>query len=70
MKIKLRNQYCGPAGVFPAGTELDLPTAEAKQLVDGGYADAVKPRAAKKPAKDDGGAGDKDDDGEKEEGQQ
>lgn len=57
MKIKLRNQYCGPAGVFPAGTELDLPTAEAKQLVDGGYADAVKPPAAKKPVKEEGGDG-------------
>lgn len=55
MKIKLRNQYCGAAGVFPVGAELDLPSAEAKQLVDGGYAEAVKQPASKKAAKEDGG---------------
>lgn len=52
MKIKLRNQYCSPAGVYKPGSELDLPTAEAKQLIDGGYAEAVKAAAAPKKRAD------------------
>jgi hypothetical protein len=38
MKIKLKTRYAGPRGCFEPDTVLDLPPADAKLLVDGGYA--------------------------------
>lgn len=42
MKIKLKTRAAGPEGVWGIGAVLDLPEAQAKQLVDGGYADALE----------------------------
>ncbi len=64
MKIKLRNQYCGPSGVYKPGAELDLPSAEARQLIDGGYAEAVKATAATKKRADKDESADADDNGD------
>jgi len=38
MKIKLRTHYAGPCGNHAPGTVVDLPDAEARGLVDCGYA--------------------------------
>lgn len=43
MKVKLTAIMAGPEGTHDVGTELDLPAAEAKALIDGGYAVAVPP---------------------------
>lgn len=47
MKIKLKTRYAGPRGCFEPDTVLDLPPADAKNLLDGGY--AVEYTAAKPP---------------------
>lgn len=40
-RIKMTSQYCGASGTFPPGSELPMDDAEAKQLVEGGYAKYV-----------------------------
>ena len=37
-KVRLNTTMAGPAGVFPAGSVLDVDDKEAKLLVDGGFA--------------------------------
>jgi hypothetical protein len=43
MRIKLLSRYASPIGNFTVGTELDVPTEEAKQLINGKYAEALEP---------------------------
>lgn len=43
MKIKLLSRYASPIGNFAAGAELDVPEEEARQLLEGKYAEALEP---------------------------
>ena len=47
MKIRLKTRYAGPRGCFEPDSVLDLPPAEARALVEGGY--AVECGAARPP---------------------
>jgi len=52
MKIKLRTLVANPDGVFQPGTVVDFPDWSAKQLVNGGYAEALEiTPSPKKPRK-------------------
>ena len=52
MKIKLRTLVANPDGVFQPGTVVDFPEWSAKQLVDGGFAEALETAPPpKKPKK-------------------
>lgn len=42
MKVRMRTTSAGPTGTLRAGQIYNLPDAEAKQLLEGGYADPVK----------------------------
>ena len=42
-RVLLKNRYCGPAGVFPAGREVELEDREAAAFIEAGYAEPVKP---------------------------
>lgn len=53
MKIKLATLMAGPDGVHNAGTVVDLPTAEAKYLIQTHGAVAVEPE----PEPEDNGSG-------------
>jgi len=52
MKIQYKTRAAGPAGVFGIGSIAEVTEAQARQLVDGGYATALEPfpQAAPKPA--------------------
>lgn len=39
--IRMKTLYAGPSGVFSAGQVADLPRAEEKALIDGGYAEPI-----------------------------
>lgn len=41
MRVRLKTLMAGPAGVHSAGQVLDLPTAQAYALCEGGYAEQV-----------------------------
>ena len=43
MKIRMKSIYAGPLGTIDAGAVRDVPDADGKALVDGGYADELKP---------------------------
>ena len=55
MKIKLRTLVANPDGVFQPGTVVDFPEWSAKQLVNGGFAEALEitppPKKPKKKKK-------------------
>ncbi|MCB1715105.1 MAG: hypothetical protein KDK05_08225 [Candidatus Competibacteraceae bacterium] len=38
----MRTLYCGPGGIVQPGGEANLPTDEAKNLIEQGYADPVE----------------------------
>ena len=42
MKIELITTYAGPRGTWTAGSTIDLPDEEAKELIAGGYASCVE----------------------------
>ncbi len=48
IKIAKGKRYAGPLGNFGSGALVNLPDADAKALIDGGYAEAVSeaPEAA------------------------
>lgn len=46
MRVRMRSAAAGPAGVWPAGSEIEVAAALAEQLIRGGYAVAVEPEAA------------------------
>lgn len=46
MKVKLRTLYCAPRGSFQPGQVADFDEASAKELIAGGYAEAISPSAA------------------------
>lgn len=57
MKVQYKTRAAGPAGVFGIGSIAEVTEAQARQLVDGGYATALEPFAempkaapAEKPA--------------------
>lgn len=39
--IRMKTTYAGPSGVIAAGQTADLPKAEEKALIDGGYAEPI-----------------------------
>ena len=41
MRVKMRTLYCGPDGIVQPGGEANLPTDEARALLERGYADPV-----------------------------
>lgn len=41
MKVKLRTLYCGPRGSFQPGQTVDFDEASAKELIAGGYGEAI-----------------------------
>jgi hypothetical protein len=41
MRVKMKTLAAGPDGVLRPGQEVDLPTAQAKALIEGGYAEPV-----------------------------
>ena len=43
MKIKMKSIYAGPLGTIDAGAVRDVPDADGRALVDGGYAEELKP---------------------------
>ena len=43
MKIKMKSIYAGPHGTFDAGAVRDVDAEHGKALVDGGYAEELKP---------------------------
>jgi hypothetical protein len=43
MRIRLLSRHASPLGNFAVGEELDVPTEEAKQLLEGKYAEALEP---------------------------
>jgi len=49
MKVKMITLAAGPAGVLLAGQEYNLPEAEAKAFIDGGYAAPVQEKPAPAP---------------------
>ncbi len=51
MKVKLTNKYTSSKGCFSVGTEILVSDEEGQQLVDGGYADEVKPVEKVEPEK-------------------
>ena len=51
MKIELLKLYCGRRGTFSAGTELDVPAEEARQLVAAGAARDLHQAEAEAEAK-------------------
>lgn len=51
MKIKLRTLLANPEGVFQPGTVVDFPEGQAKELVNGGYAEALEVTPPKKTKK-------------------
>lgn len=46
MRVRLLSVYAGPRGVFHPKDFLDVPEAEARALIDGGYAIAVEQAVA------------------------
>jgi hypothetical protein len=52
MKIKYKTRAAGPDGTWNIGDVADIPVDKARQLVTGGYAEALEPfpQAAPKPA--------------------
>ena len=46
MRVRLKQTMSGPAGVFSTGAVVDLPDAEATDLVARGQAEAVDPETA------------------------
>ena len=46
MRVKLKQRYARPLGNFAPGSEADLPSKEAKGLIDGGYAVTLEGAAA------------------------
>jgi len=38
MIVRMRSNYSGPRGQARSGKHINLPSAEAKELIDGGYA--------------------------------
>lgn len=55
MKIEMKTLYAGPSGSINPGQVADLPDAEARALIDGGYAisaEPEKPAPKAKPKKD------------------
>ena len=46
MIVKMRTNYAGPVGTVRAGREINLPLAQAKELIDGGYAVKVGSKEA------------------------
>lgn len=49
MKIRMKTRSAGPDGIHSVGDIIDIPDKQAKQLVDGGYAEAMEPIAEPKP---------------------
>jgi hypothetical protein len=50
MKIKMKTTSAGPDGIRMAGQIVDTDLKEAKELIDGGYAEAVEePEDEEKP---------------------
>jgi hypothetical protein len=49
MRIKMLTLQAGPDGVRQAGSEHDVPTAEAEALIAGGYAEKVAKAAPVPP---------------------
>jgi hypothetical protein len=49
MRVKMLTTYAGPAGSCAPGKTIDLPEAQAKGLIDGGYAELVGETGAEKP---------------------
>lgn len=43
MRVKLNTVMCGPMGNVAIGQEADFDDAQARALIDGGYATAVQP---------------------------
>lgn len=41
MKVKMKTLAAGPEGLYQPGQEVDLPAAQAKALIAGGYAEEV-----------------------------
>jgi len=41
MQIKMRTLYAGPRGTYSPGAIIDMNEADAKPLIDGGYAERV-----------------------------
>ncbi len=51
-QIMMKTLVAGPEGSYSPGQTVALPDDEAKELVDGGYAQYVKPGAAKEVKKE------------------
>lgn len=52
MIVMMRTLYAGPAGVFEPDRPVDLPDAEARDLIESGFAvDPAQPRTATDPAR-------------------
>jgi len=47
VRIKLRTTYASPKGAYGPGSVIDLPDAQARDLVEGGYATAIDTPAQK-----------------------
>ncbi len=43
MLVKMKSTYCTAAAYCDPGKCIDVPADEAKQLIDGNFAEAVKP---------------------------
>lgn len=56
MKIRMKTLAAGPAGPRQAGSIVDLPDAEAYQLIEGGYAEQVGAAAGEVETAEAGGA--------------
>ena len=50
MQVILKATYAGPRGTAGPGSKMELPDDEAKALIDGGYAEEVKPAPKPKAA--------------------
>ena len=59
MKVKMKTTYAGPAGTCNAGGTIDVPPAEAKDPIGGGYAVAVEEEGVPTPGKKKQGKGQK-----------
>lgn len=44
MKVRMTTLAAGPQGVWPAGQEVEIPDAQAVQLIEAGYAEPVRKR--------------------------
>lgn len=42
MQVRMNTIYCGPKGFCDIGKTIELPDAEARQIIDGGYGVAVE----------------------------